>query len=149
MTEYPFDTTRAATQLMLAGVLDRYPSIRWQLAHAGGTLPYLAHRIGLVSRVLAGTPLADLPIAKVADYLSRFYYDTALSPSPAQMRAVLEVAPIEHIVAGTDWPFSGALLRGSGDPQPELDGTFDPRQRLLVERGNALSALPGLRARVG
>lgn len=35
----------AISRLILAGVLDRYPGLKLLLAHAGGTLPFLAGRL--------------------------------------------------------------------------------------------------------
>ena len=40
MIEYPFDTTRAAVNLLFSGALERFPNIRFILSHAGGTLPF-------------------------------------------------------------------------------------------------------------
>jgi len=37
--EYLTDTTRAVPILTLSGTLDRYPNIRWILAHAGAAIP--------------------------------------------------------------------------------------------------------------
>jgi 6-methylsalicylate decarboxylase len=39
LVDYPFDTTRTAVQLVLNGIVDRYPGARIILAHAGGFLP--------------------------------------------------------------------------------------------------------------
>lgn len=39
LVEYPFDTTRAAINLVLSGAMDRYPRIRFILPHAGGPCP--------------------------------------------------------------------------------------------------------------
>ncbi|MFC9362966.1 amidohydrolase family protein [Rhodococcus sp. NPDC057014] len=148
LEEFTFDTTRAATLLIAGGTLARYPSIRFQLAHAGGTLPFLAHRIGIASQ----TPLGDIwpagtpkpSILDVAKHINNFYYDTALSPAPSAMRSVLAVGQKERIVFGSDWPFSATTLTGSGDPQPELSETFSAGDRVLIERENALRELPRL-----
>lgn len=123
--EFTFDTTRAATLLMYSGTLKRYPDIRFQLAHAGGTVPFLAHRLG----ILAQTAAAD--------------------PAPGAMRSVLAAGRKEHIVFGSDWPFSALTLSGSGDPQPELEQTFTGEERLQVERANALRELPRLTQAIG
>lgn len=151
--EFPFDTTRAATLLMYSGTLKRYPDIRFQLAHAGGTIPFLAHRLGILSK----TDAADLfppgvprpSIMDVADLVKTFFYDTALNPAPSAMRSVLAAGRKEHVVFGSDWPFSALTLTGSGDPQPELDQTFTTEERLQVERGNALRELPRLAHAMG
>ena len=45
--EFPFETTRAVMDLIYKGKLQRYPKIRWIIAHAGGTIPYLADRLSI------------------------------------------------------------------------------------------------------
>ena len=51
MIEYPFDTTRAAVNLLFSGALERFPNIRFILSHAGGTLPYLAWRLSVAPMI--------------------------------------------------------------------------------------------------
>ncbi|TDO30177.1 putative TIM-barrel fold metal-dependent hydrolase [Kribbella sp. VKM Ac-2527] len=143
--EFTFDTTRAVAQMIYGGTIARYPSIRFQLAHAGGTVPFLSYRLGLPEEV--AFPGFETPTGIPAQ-IRGFYYDTALSPSRAAMASVLEVTGLNHIVFGSDWPFSELLFTGSGDPQPQLSETFDPTQRRQIERGNALRELPRLAARL-
>ncbi|SIR64747.1 amidohydrolase family protein [Williamsia sterculiae] len=143
--EFTFDTTRAATYMMTTGVRNRYPNIRFQLAHAGGTLPFLSKRIGVASE----TPLGNAAIPKVSllgarQLISSYYYDTALSASEAAMRSVLAVSDRSHIVFGSDWPFSALTFTGSGDPAPDLSEVFTADQRVEVERTNPLRQLPRL-----
>ncbi len=45
MLEFPFDTTRAVTNLILSGTLERCPDVRMIIPHNGGALPILARRI--------------------------------------------------------------------------------------------------------
>lgn len=150
MMEFTFDTTRAAGLLIAGGTLARYPHIRFQLAHAGGTVPFLAHRLGIASHTPIGAlwpSSAPRPsVLDVARHIGNFFYDTALSPAPAAMRSVLAVSRAEHIVFGSDWPFSALTFSGSGDPQPELSETFDVDSRIRIERENALRELPRLAA---
>ncbi|KAF5359036.1 hypothetical protein D9758_004773 [Tetrapyrgos nigripes] len=42
---FPFETTTAATRLILSGVFDRFPNLRLLLAHSGGALPQLSSRL--------------------------------------------------------------------------------------------------------
>lgn len=150
MEEFTFDTTRAATMMMVTGMTQRYPDIRFQLSHAGGTLPFLSHRIGVASQTVLGDLWPqDLPKPSVLDIqnqISRFYYDTALSGYPAAMASVLAVTSRDHIVFGSDWPFSAATLPQTGDhdPAPALSEIFDADQRMEVERHNPLRQLPRL-----
>jgi 6-methylsalicylate decarboxylase len=39
VAEFTFDTTRAITNMLYNGTLERYPSIRYIVSHAGGTIP--------------------------------------------------------------------------------------------------------------
>src|SRR5437764_15229355 len=47
LVEFVFDTTRAVVNLMYSGTLERCPDMPVILAHAGGTVPYVALRISL------------------------------------------------------------------------------------------------------
>ncbi|MGW5113599.1 amidohydrolase family protein [Nocardia sp. NPDC004123] len=155
LEEFTFDTTRAATMMMLTGVTQRYPNIRFQLAHAGGTLPFLSWRVGVASETVVGQmwpqgwPKPSL--LDTAAQISNFYYDTALSGSAAAMSSVLAVTARDHIVFGSDWPFSAMTLPQSGthDPAPGLSDIFDTDQRMEVERLNPLRQLPRLAQAVG
>lgn len=153
LEEFTFDTTRAATLMLAGGTLRRYPGIRFQLSHAGGTLPFLSWRIGLLAETPVGNHWpagAPRPSALDVQQLIRtFYFDTALSASEAAMRSVLAVAPRSHIVFGSDWPFSQTVfLEGGGDPAPGLSDVFNARQRYEIEHINPLQQLPRLRAAV-
>jgi len=139
--EFPFDTTRAAVNLLYKGVFLRYPNIRWLLAHAGGTVPFLSYRTGLLTLDLNPT---------VSRY-SELYYDTALSAAPPAMTAVRQITNVTHVMFATDWPFSSLvyLPKLPGDPNPELNLTFNSTERPLVDGKNALQQMPTLARRLG
>ncbi|MGW3543649.1 amidohydrolase family protein [Nocardia niigatensis] len=155
LEEFTFDTTRAATMMMVTGMTQRYPGIRFQLAHAGGTVPFLSSRLSVASQAVLGQLWPeDLPKPSILDMrnqISRFYYDTALSGSAAAMASVLAVTGRDHIVFGSDWPFSALTLpqTGSHDPAPGLSDLFDADQRMEIEHHNPLRQLPRLAAAVG
>jgi predicted TIM-barrel fold metal-dependent hydrolase len=134
--EFPFDTTRAVVQMIYTGTLERYPNLRVQLAHMGGTAPFLAHRIAsLVAREPAR---ADPAPAGALSYLRALYYDTGLSNNDVAVEAVLRIAPASHIVFGTDWPY--ADLPADGDPAPGLRVFGDVRPQVDGENVGALVA---------
>ncbi|WP_394831093.1 amidohydrolase [Pendulispora rubella] len=128
--EFPFDTTRSVVSMLYANVFNDYPNIRWLVAHAGGTIPFLAYRTSLLS---PGNT-----------HYSKLFYDTALSPAPSAMKSVREVTDVSHILFATDWPFSSALFPSSGNPAPQLAETFDAQELRRVERLNALAQFPNL-----
>lgn len=136
MVEFVFDTTRAVTNLIYSGTLERYRDIPFIISHAGGAAPYLAWRIWV-----GGFPLPDVhehaPEGAIT-YLQRLYYDTALSAAPYALRSLQELVDSSHILFGSDYPFAPAILttetvRGLAD----YDG-FDSQARMTIERENAL-----------
>jgi predicted TIM-barrel fold metal-dependent hydrolase len=156
--EFPFETTRAAANLIYRGVLARYPNIRWQLSHAGGTLPFLLHRLGLM-QTLPFSGLGSSPIPGPFASAKEFYYDTGVAGSAEQLLALQSLTGPGHVVFGTDWPFTATLfaqdakqrwpwfsdqLPRGGDPEPALSSVFTRPQRLQIERANALELYPGL-----
>jgi predicted TIM-barrel fold metal-dependent hydrolase len=119
MIEFPFDTTRAVTNMLLSGVFTRFPDIRWIVPHAGGTLPFLAPRIAGISALLG----ADDPAAVIAQ-LRRLYYDLAGSASAAVVSSLLTLVDRHQVLYGSDWPFTpepivaGALGWITGNDNP-------------------------------
>jgi 6-methylsalicylate decarboxylase len=140
--EFPFDTTRAIANLIFSGTFERYPSIRYQFAHLGGAVPFLATRLAsLADREPDRTRAAP---AGVAEYLARHYYDTGLSQSVAAIEATRAVAPLTHIVFGTDWPYA-ALPEDGTDPAPQLCW-LAPEERDALDWRNAVALVPRLAA---
>jgi predicted TIM-barrel fold metal-dependent hydrolase len=142
LIELPFETTRAIVNLLYSGTFDRCPSIRFQFAHLGGTAPFLAERIAsLVAREPGFRAAIEL---EPREYLGRLWYDTGLSNAVPGLVSVREVAPLERIVFGTDWPYA-ALPEGGGDPAPDLAALG--RERPLVDGVNIGALVPRLRPR--
>ena len=105
MVEYPIDTTRAALNLIINNIPQRFPKIRFILAHAGGALPFLAGRIGAAS--LIDSRYEHLDDARVARDVASFYYETAQASSAASFAALREVASPERMLFGSDFPYCG------------------------------------------
>ncbi|MFJ8933814.1 amidohydrolase family protein [Streptomyces sp. NPDC102364] len=111
MLEFLFDTARTAGDLLLRGVLARFPRIRWVLTHGGGALPLLADRIDLFSTVFGGSD-KDAPSA--LDQLGRLWYDMAGTPFPRQIPALDAAFGTERLLYGSDYcwtPAEGALAQ--------------------------------------
>ena len=139
--EFPFDTTRAIVNLVYSGTLERASGLRLQLAHLGGTVPFLAHRIASLAAREPEKAAAAPSGALLA--LSRCWYDTGLSNHASAVAATAAVVPLERIVFGTDWPY--AALPEQGDPASELDALGD--QRTLIDSANAAALVPRLFSR--
>ena len=139
MIEFLCDTTRAATNLILTGTLARRPNIRWILSHAGGFLPFIAWRVALADHF---PHFAEKAPEGVLTYVRRFYYDTALSPSPFAMAALKALVEPDHILFGSDFPFAPAPLIGLEVAALSGLDTFDDQTRSGIDRAHALRLFP-------
>jgi 6-methylsalicylate decarboxylase len=138
--EFPFDTTRTITSLLINGTLIKNPNVRLIFSHGGGATPMLA---GRMAEVLGHRPnAAEIMPNGVLGELRKLYYDTANAGRPAQLAAVRAMAPTSHILFGTDYPFVKAAAGIEDLEQNELS----PVDREAIERGNAIALLPRLKA---
>lgn len=137
--EFPFETTRAMTNLIYGGCFERHQRIRWQFAHLGGVTPFIAQRLASLAErepeQATGAPAGTL------EYLARQYYDTGLSNHQVAVEATAAIAPFEHIVFGTDWPYL-ALPEGD-DVAPGL-GFLGAEPRAQLEGDHARALVPRL-----
>ena len=136
--DFLLDTTRAAFRLVRAGVPRRLPALKIVLAHAGGFVPYASHR--LAAALAAETGRSPL---EILDDFADFFFDTALSSSPAALPTLLAFAKPGHVLFGSDWPFAPEIavswFAGSLDAYPLDDAT-----RAAIDRGNAAALFPRL-----
>lgn len=136
-----FDTTRAASNLIYNGTLERFPDIPLILSHAGGAVPYLAGRISF---------LDTLPIVKerapkgVINYLKLFYYDTALSATRYIFSALQELIDPSHILFGTDYAAAPEQVVAMTIAGINSYDNFDAQTRKDIERDNAFALFPQL-----
>jgi len=138
LVEFTFDTTRAVANLIFSGALQRFPRIRFILAHNGGTIPFLSWRMAMAPlidpRFKAFSP--DTVLAAVRS----FYFETAQAAGAGPLAATSAVADPTHLLFGTDWPYCTAAVTRAGDAalletagEPALSDIF---------RNNALRLFP-------
>jgi aminocarboxymuconate-semialdehyde decarboxylase len=127
-----FDTTLAAAHLVFSGVLERFPRIRWVLAHLGGAIPYLAERL---DRGYEAFPECRARIQEPPSrFLKRFYYDT-VNFDPAALALAIRFAGADHILAGSDYPHRIGSIENMQLSIAALDMSEGERQGILG--GNA------------
>jgi len=143
MIDFPFETTRVATNLIMNGVMARYPGIRFILSHAGGTLPFLAHRIAIFDRM---TPHRDNYPDGALAYMKRFWFDTALSGAAIPLAALKGLADPSRILFGTDYPYVSEEVAAAETAGFEAHHGLDAAGLAGVERGNAAALFPRLAA---
>ncbi|WP_082407081.1 amidohydrolase family protein [Bacillus sp. JCM 19041] len=98
----PFETTIAGTDLILSGMLDRFPDIHFLLAHGGGFLPYQLGRMekGVDSWSSEYNHLSRRPL----EYAKQLYFDSVLWSDDA-MELLVKTVGVSQIIPGSDFPF--------------------------------------------
>jgi predicted TIM-barrel fold metal-dependent hydrolase len=140
LEEFPIDTTRTITSLLLNGTFGRFSNIRFIFSHGGGTLPMLAGRIA--EQLDRDKKLQEkLPHGTMYE-IKRLYFDTASVANPAAMGGLLKLADRGHVLFGGDYPFVGFQAGVEGLADLKL-GAAHLR---AIEHDNALALLPRLKA---
>ncbi|KAF8812511.1 hypothetical protein BYT27DRAFT_7133244, partial [Phlegmacium glaucopus] len=101
ITEVPNETFKAAAHLVVTGHRRNFPDVNIILAHLGGSTPFLASRVAVLSNYM-GCSLSPAEILE--DFQTKFYYETALSACEANLAAMQKFVREDHIFFGTDFP---------------------------------------------
>jgi 6-methylsalicylate decarboxylase len=139
LVEFPTDTTRAVANLIFSGATERFPNIKFILAHNGGAIPYLSWRVSLAP--LIDQRFQSFSQKSILQAIRGFYYETAQAAGPAPLAALAKVADPDHVLFGTDWPYCPAAVTRAGDEvlSSVAFGGLTPPQ---VFRENALKLFP-------
>ncbi|RFB17990.1 amidohydrolase [Bacillus sp. HNG] len=102
----PWETTICATDILLSGLIDRYPNVKILFAHGGGFLPYQIGRLdkGYEQWKLVSTNLQAPP----SEYIKRFWYDTVLW-NQESLEFLCKTVGHNRVVPGSDYPFDLAV----------------------------------------
>jgi predicted TIM-barrel fold metal-dependent hydrolase len=140
VSEVPNETYKGAADLVTSGRKRQYPNARILLSHSGGSTPFLAARVAVLSHYL-GCELSPEEI--IADFRT-FYFETALSGFETNLVALENFVPPDQILFGTDFPAVSPDM--AGRYTANVDACFADRPELLtkVMHGNAYALLPRL-----
>lgn len=129
---FTFDTTLAAAGLVFSGIVERFPSITWVLAHLGGAIPYLAERLdrGYHAFEECREHINRLPSEQLKD----FYYDT-VNFDPHALQLAIEFAGSSHLLAGSDYPHMIGSLSSMMESIRMLD--IPEEEKVDILGGNA------------
>ncbi len=163
LLEWPVHTTRAVMDLLYSGRLARYPNIRYILAHGGGAVPYLAHRMAGgprnggdrhgggtrgPSRASGETRSGESPpneeeIQARLALLRGLYYDAA-APGEGHFTSLKELAGPGHILFGTDGGWTQPLEMSLKIKSFLAFDGFTPSDLDAIQHDNAASLFPRL-----
>jgi 6-methylsalicylate decarboxylase len=142
LIDFTADTTRAVAQLHYGNTFARTPNVKYIFSHAGGTIPYLATRFGIVDEMNVIPGAEERGTA--AETLRRLYWDTALSWRPPILRMLRTEVGLDQVLFGSDYPYLrrdlAVTCRGKVEASPELNKD----ESRAVLSGNALRLFPRL-----
>ncbi len=105
----PTDTSLAFAKCIFGGVLERFPRLKFLLAHAGGFLPYTWGRLD------RGYQIQNSATSKISkppgEYIKLLYFDTIAHSRMALEYLILNFGA-DHVLLGSDYPYD------MGEPEP-------------------------------
>ena len=139
----PLESTLAVSHLIFGGVLDRYPKLKFCVAHGGG---YLAHYHARMDHGWKARPDARTVIKKKPSfYLKKFFFDTVTFDA-GLLETLIDRYGAKHVLLGSDYPYD----MGDDDPVKLVESVqgLSDADRALILGGNAarLLKLRGRRA---
>jgi predicted TIM-barrel fold metal-dependent hydrolase len=144
VVEWPFDTCRAAIDLIYSGTIRRCPDIRFILAHAGGALPAVATRIEEMAAIYSSVK-PPVKLDEAVNQIAAFYYDLAIAAHENTIGALRAISSLDHVLFACDWPFA---------PDPAVKMNIEgfkglnltSVERHSIERSNAEALFPRFKA---
>ncbi|MHA2297662.1 MAG: amidohydrolase family protein [Candidatus Hodarchaeales archaeon] len=133
---FTFDTTLVASKLVFSGVVEKFPELRWVLAHLGGAIPYLAERLdrGYHAFKECRENISKPP----SEYLKEFYYDSVNFDVNA-LQLAIDFAGTDHVVAGSDYPHQIGSLKKMVESIKKLSISEEKKEK--ISRGNVMKLL--------
>lgn len=105
---WPYETTKAMTRLVFAGIFEKFPKIKIITHHCGGMVPYFAGRIfSLYNNALErlGTRTFEGLTKHPLEYFKMFYADTVLNGHTQALLCGYDFFGEDHILFGSDMPY--------------------------------------------
>jgi aminocarboxymuconate-semialdehyde decarboxylase len=132
----PLDSTVAVSHLIFDGVMQRYPKLKFVVAHGGG---FIAHYWARMDHAWRARPDCRTVIKNPpSSYLEKFYFDS-ITFDPEMLKRLIERFGADHVVLGTDYPYD----MGEEDPLGLIAQVkkLSRADRQLIEGGNAARLL--------
>jgi len=96
--DYPFECTKAVNNLILGGVLDAFPNLKFYVSHGGGFIPYQFGRIETFATLNKHVKCNKPP----REYLKNFYFDTLIHELNAR-KYLVDWMGADNLVVGSNY----------------------------------------------
>ncbi|MDP2932348.1 MAG: amidohydrolase family protein, partial [Chloroflexota bacterium] len=136
---WPYETSVAMARLVMSGILEKYPNLKFITHHAGGMIPFFEKRIvcGLDhTEMLQKSNFKEKLRRPVLEYFKMFYADTAIAASIPALECANTFFGADHMLFGTDWPFDsqrGERSTREGIEAIEQMNITDAQKKMIFE----------------
>lgn len=108
MFGWVYETSTAMVRLVLSGILEKYPNLKFITHHGGAMIPFLEKRI--ISFIdFSATRFKANILENISrppiDYFKMFYADTAIYGHTTGLMCSYDFYGAKHVVFGTDMPY--------------------------------------------
>jgi len=144
LLDFPVDTSRAIASLHYSNTFARTPAVKYIMSHAGGTIPFVATRFGIVDemKIIDGADERGTAAAT----LRRLYWDTALSWKGPVLEMLRSVVGMSQVLYGSDFPYLRRDLVVRSRVEVASTSVLTDVERAGVLNANALKLFPRLGA---
>lgn len=108
MLGWVYETSTAMVRIVLSGILEKYPNLKFITHHSGGMIPFLNRRIESFIE-FSETRLKNKILENISkppmDYLKMFYADTAIYGNTSGLMCSYDFFGADHLLFGTDMPY--------------------------------------------
>lgn len=136
LVSMPAETSRAVCSLMMGGVLDKYPKLKFAFAHGGGSFPATLGRVDWGFQVRPDLCQVR-STTRPRELVEKLYFDT-LVHDPAMLQFLVNEIGADRLALGTDYPF----VLGEHHPGSLIESMdFDAATKERMLSGTALEWL--------
>ena len=143
LLDFPTDTNRAVAQMHYTNRFARTPNVEVAIfSHAGGSIPYLAARFAIIDEM--GFIPGGEQRGSAADMFRRIYWDTALAVSDPVLRMLRDVAGLNQVLYGTDFPYLRRDLAINSKQRILQRSELNDLEKCAILGGNASRLFPAI-----
>ena len=128
---WPYETSTAMARLVLSGLFDKLPNIKFIVHHCGAMIPYLITRLCRQER-------HDWLQRPTRDYFKLFYADTALQGNVPALMCGYAFFGEDHLLFGTDAPFGEGIYDRDIAAVESMEVTPAAKKKIFHRNANRL-----------
>ncbi len=130
VVEYVFDMTVSVAKLMMSGVFQKFPDVKFVFGHFAGVLPFIKDRFDATYTMLRQRQIVKDLGALPSEIFQKIYVDTSGVKSVSMLNMALETFSSARILWGSDFPAKRDLKESIGTIE-KLEIKLEEKEAIL------------------